>query len=93
MAATALLQLKLEPDLKQLLAELARYEGLSMTALAKSTLKHVLRQKKAKIYTENGLLPKEELEILKRENEMLRDYKKGKLRFYSAKQLIRKLHA
>ncbi|GEM_PF-6513704 len=91
--STALLQLKIEPSLRELLKELADYEGLSLTAYAKTKLKKIVREEKSKIFTENGLLPEQELEILVREREALEDYKKDRLVMKSAKQIIKELHA
>lgn len=49
MAATALLQIKLEPDLKQTLQALAQYYGITLSSFVKMKLKQLGREEKKKM--------------------------------------------
>ena len=93
MAATQLIQVKVEPKLKKLLKEIAKYKGITLSSFIKLTLTKTARKEKRQIYTENGLTPEEENEILRISKESQEDYKKGKLNFRSGEEVIRDLHA
>lgn len=66
---TALLQLRIDSDLKTDLRKVAEYKGIPITALVKMFLKEILRREKRRMLTENGLTEDQELEILRREKE------------------------
>lgn len=93
MAATALVQIKIQPELKTILSKIADFKGLSLSSFVKMNLTQIAREQAKTIVTENGLTPEEELEILKRAKEGEALYKKGKMRFYSGKELLKKLYA
>ena len=93
MAATQLIQVKVEPKFKKMLQKIADYKGISLSSFIKLILTKCAREEKKQIYTENGLTEEEELEVLKREKEMLDLYKNGKLKFKSAKEIIKELNA
>lgn len=90
---SALLQLKIDPALKDDLETLADYKGISLSALAKMILKEMVRQEKKQLLTENGLTLDQELVILQREQEALQDFKKGKCKALSGKELLKELNA
>lgn len=89
--APKLLQVKIQPSLKQDIEEVAEYRGISVTAFVKMTLQETVRKEKKIIFTENGLTEDQELEILRREREALKDYRAGKLKPKSAKDLFKEL--
>ncbi len=91
--ASQLLQLKVDPAFKADLQALAEYKGLTLSAYIKMLLTELLRREKKAIYTENGLTEEEERELLRREKEALKDWKKGKGKvFSSAASVIRALN-
>lgn len=91
--APQLLQVKVDPHLKSDLEEIATYKGISMTSFIKLTLTEVARKEKKAMFTGNGLTEAEELEILRREKEAIADYKKGKTKVKSGRQILRELNA
>lgn len=93
MVSTELIQIKVPQHLKMILTKIAGFKGLTVSAFIKMNLTEIAREEERKMYTENGLTVEEEQEILKRSKESDEEYKKGKMRFYSAKQLIRSLNA
>lgn len=88
-----LLQLKVDPSLKKDLSEIAEYKGIPMTSYIKLTLTAVVRKEKKEMFTANGLTEAEELEILRREKEVLADLKKHKIKGKTGHQILRELNA
>lgn len=88
-----LLQVKVDPALKADLEEVASYKGIPVTSFIKLTLTAVVRKEKKEMFTANGLTEAEELEILRREKEALGEYKKGKSKAKSGRQILRELNA
>ena len=62
---STLLQLKIDPKLKEVLKMIADYKGISVGSLAKMFLKETARQEQLKMLTENGMTVEEEMEILR----------------------------
>lgn len=91
--APQLIQIKVNPNLKKDLQQIADYKGIPVTSLVKLTLTEAARKEKKKIYTVNGLTEEEEREILRREKEAIALYKKGKLKPLTAEELIRELES
>lgn len=91
--APQLLQVRVDPVLKADLEEIAAYKGIPMTSFIKLTLTEAVRKEKKDMFTQNGLTEAEELEILKREKEALAEYKKGKTKAKSGRQILRELNA
>lgn len=88
-----LLQVKVDPALKQDLDDVAGYKGIPVTSFIKLTLTEVVRKEKKEMLTANGLTEAEELEILRREKEFLAEYKKRKSKGKSGSQILRELNA
>lgn len=88
-----LLQVKVDPALKQDLDDVAHYKGIPVTSFIKLTLTEVVRKEKKEMLTTNGLTEAEELEILRREKESLIEYKKRKPKGKSGSQILRELNA
>jgi len=93
MTSTQLLQVKIDPILKQDLDDIAEYKGIPVTSLVKLVLKETVREAKKQIYTQNGLTVDQELEILQRDEETQKAHRKGKLSPKSFSTLIRELNA
>ena len=90
--APKLLQLKIDSSLKSDLENVATYKGISVTSLVKMTLTEVIRKEKRQMFTENGLTAEEELEILRRERESLKEHRNKKGKPLSAKSLLKELN-
>lgn len=90
---TKLLQVRVDPVLKQDLDEVAHYKGIPVTSFIKLTLTEVIRKEKKEMFTMNGLTEAEELEILRREKEFYAEHKKRKLKGKSGGQILRELNA
>jgi len=90
---TKLLQVKVDPVLKQDLDDVAQYKGIPVTSFIKLTLTEVVRKEKKEMFTANGLTEAEELEILRRDKEFLAEYKKRKIKGKSGNQILRELNA
>lgn len=89
-----LIQVKVNPELKHDLEEIAEYKGIPLSSFVKMTLTKAAREEKKIIYTENGLTEEEELEILRREKEAIKALKNGKIKVYkSKKEFFRDLNA
>lgn len=88
-----LLQVKIDPALKQDLDDVAGYKGIPVTSFIKLTLTEVVRKEKKEMLTANGLTEAEELEILRREKEFLAEYKKRKSKGKSGSQILKELNA
>lgn len=88
-----LMQLKIDPTLKDDLDFIAEYKGIPVSALIKLTLKEAARKAKMEIYTANGLTRDQELEVLARDQEATQDYQSGKLQAKSAEDIIKELNA
>jgi antitoxin component of RelBE/YafQ-DinJ toxin-antitoxin module len=91
--APQLLQVKIDPLLKDDLKDIAEYKGIPVTAYVKMTLKEAVRKEKRQIFSENGLTEEQEFEILKRGKELKEIYKKGKGKSRSAKKFIEELES
>lgn len=91
--SSKLLQVKVDPALKQDLDDVAHYKGIPVTSFIKLTLTEVVRKEKKEMLTTNGLTEAEELEILRREKESLAEYKKRKSKGKSGGQILRELNA
>lgn len=91
--APQLLQVKVDPVLKADLQEIANYKGIPMTSFIKMTLTAVVRKEKKEMFTANGLTEAEELEILRREKEAISEYRTGKSKAKSGRQILRELNA
>lgn len=88
-----LLQCKVPVDLKMDLDFIADYKGIPVTALIKWDLKELVRREKLRIFTEDGLTFDQELEVLRREKEAMKEYNEGKLAAKSGKEILKELNA
>ncbi|MBI5413704.1 hypothetical protein HZA42_05145 [Candidatus Peregrinibacteria bacterium] len=88
-----LLQLKVDPALKKDLSEIADYKGIPVTSYIKLTLTAVVRKEKKEMFTANGLTEAEELEVLRREKEVLAEAKKCKPKGKTGPQILHALNA
>lgn len=88
-----LLQLKIDPALKGDLETLAHYWGISITAFVKMKLTEAVRKDKKQMFTENGLTEEQEIEVLRREQEAVDQYRKGKLKAKNGKAFLKELNA
>ncbi|OGJ51124.1 hypothetical protein A2335_02250 [Candidatus Peregrinibacteria bacterium RIFOXYB2_FULL_32_7] len=91
--SSSLLQVVLEEDFKSQLEQVARYMGISTSSFVRLVLTESVRKKKAELYSENGLILGDELEILQREKELFSDYKNGKIKPLKAKDFLKELNA
>ena len=90
---SALLQVKVDPALKEDLEGIAEYKGIPVSSLLKMILKEMVRKEKSHILTENGLTADQEIEILEREKESVQAYRQGRLKPFSGSQLLKELNA
>ena len=90
--ATSLIQIKVDPSFKKDIEWMADYKGINISSYIKLVLTENLREEKKQIYTINGLTEDEETEILKRETELLKDYKEGSIKALKAKDFLKALN-
>lgn len=87
-----LLQIKIEPSLKEKLQRIAMSKGLNVTSYVKMTLILASEKDDDLILTENGFTVSEEKRLIKSIEEGNKEYKKGKLKEYkSALEAIKTL--
>lgn len=87
-----LLQIKIEPTLKQKLQRIALSKGLNITSYIKMTMMSAVAEDADLALTENGFTLGEERRLLKSITEGEKEYKKGKLKkFRSMKDALNSL--
>ncbi len=89
---TSLIQVKVDLKFKRDIEWMADYKGISISSYIKLTLTETLREEKKKIYTINGLTEDQETEILKMEEELIEEYKKGLVKPLKAKDFLKELN-
>lgn len=77
-----LLQIKVDPSLKEKLQRIALSKGLNVTSYIKFTLVEAAENDGDLALTENGFTVKEERRLLQSIKEGEKEYKKGKLKTY-----------
>ena len=90
--ATQLVQVKVDPNFKKDLEEVAEFKGITVASFVKLTLKESTRKAKRQIYTENGLTEEQELEVLRRCKEATKDHLEGKSKSLTVEQLMKELN-
>lgn len=87
-----LLQIKVEPSLKEKLQRIALSKGLNVTSYIKMTLIEVTEQDADLALTENGFTVREERRLLKSIQEGEREYRRGRSKvFRSMKDALKNL--
>lgn len=87
-----LIQIKVEPSLKEKLQRIALSKGLNVTSYIKMTLIEVSEQDADLALTENGFTVREERRLLKSVQEGEREYHKGRPKvFRSMKDALKNL--
>ncbi len=82
--SSQLLQIKIEPTLKQKLQRIAISKGLNITSYIKMTMIDAVAKDADWTLTENGFTVREERRLLKSVAEGEKEYKKGKLKKFGS---------
>lgn len=79
-----LLQIKIDPALKEKIQRIAISKGLTMTSYIKMTLVSAVGNDSDFALTDNGFTVKEERRLLQSVKEGEKEYKKGRLKAYAS---------